>query len=258
MTTTTQKDKEEKDEKWVLSLLGFIYNGTYNEYNLPQKLYDYVILGYQKALLKGFNVEDPSELNQEELALYLKMYESILQFGSYKVFQFVKQLNELIYSGSEPLSKEEYKIQSKIFFAKFFKQWQDAEIDTVLYQSISVVNEIKFRSEIDLFPYLEYVTAKDEKVCPVCGVLDGTVRKVLDPFWLVNSPPRHAYCRCKKIQRKATVFESAKPQKSNKYSYDFSSYETGSPFPENHPYYTIPIKYTKFANNNFGLKKPKK
>lgn len=257
MPTTSQPNKDDKDERWMLLLLGFIYNGTYTETNLPQKLYDYIIGGYQKALLEGFGVNEISELKGEELELYLKMNDAIIAFAGFKTFQFVKELNETIYAGREPIDKNTYKTLSKSLFAKFVRQWQKAEVDTVLYQAKSVKQEIKFRSQISLYPYLEYVTAKDEKVCPVCGILDGTIRKVNDPFWFTNSPPRHAFCRCRRVQRGIGTLESSTPQKSDKYSFDFSAYQNGSPFPDNHPYYSIPIKYTKFANNNFGLKKPK-
>lgn len=48
----------------------------------------------------------------------------------------------------------------------------------------------------EIFPYLRYVTMRDEKVRDEHIILDGTVAGVDDVFWLENYPPNGYNCRC--------------------------------------------------------------
>jgi len=47
-----------------------------------------------------------------------------------------------------------------------------------------------------LFPYLKYVTMRDELVRDEHRIMDGIVRAVDDPFWDMNYPPNGWNCRC--------------------------------------------------------------
>lgn len=47
----------------------------------------------------------------------------------------------------------------------------------------------------------EWITARDERVCPICGPLDGLAISVRDSFDTVGNPPAHVNCRCTMILR---------------------------------------------------------
>lgn len=44
--------------------------------------------------------------------------------------------------------------------------------------------------------YFEFHTAIDERTCPICKKLNGTIRRADDPFWRHFKPPLHYNCRC--------------------------------------------------------------
>ena len=60
-----------------------------------------------------------------------------------------------------------------------------AEGNRIAYRESGVVDEIEWR------------TAKDERVCPICGPLDGKQRRFGEPFDIgIDAPPAHPRCRC--------------------------------------------------------------
>lgn len=60
-----------------------------------------------------------------------------------------------------------------------------AEGNRIAYRESGVVDEWEWR------------TAADERVCPICGPLDGKQRRLNEPFDIgINAPPAHPRCRC--------------------------------------------------------------
>ena len=60
-----------------------------------------------------------------------------------------------------------------------------AEANAITYQESGVVR------------WMEWRTAMDERVCPVCGALNGKRRKFGEPFDInIKMPPAHVNCRC--------------------------------------------------------------
>lgn len=70
------------------------------------------------------------------------------------------------------------------------------EYDTAIAGAQMAGRWAEIEADRDLFPYLRYVTMRDEKVRDEHIILDGTVAAVDDVFWLENTPPNGYNCRC--------------------------------------------------------------
>jgi SPP1 gp7 family putative phage head morphogenesis protein len=49
-------------------------------------------------------------------------------------------------------------------------------------------------SDEKMVTYVEWVTSRDEKVCPICGPRDGVVYRIID---VMDIYPAHPNCRCR-------------------------------------------------------------
>jgi SPP1 gp7 family putative phage head morphogenesis protein len=62
----------------------------------------------------------------------------------------------------------------------------------------------------EMFPAVEYVTARDGRVRPDHAALDGIVLAADDGWWLSHTPPLDWGCRCSRIARNKYDVESGK------------------------------------------------
>ena len=49
-------------------------------------------------------------------------------------------------------------------------------------------------SDETMVTYVEWITSRDEKVCPICGPRDGVVYRIID---VMDIYPAHPNCRCR-------------------------------------------------------------
>jgi len=64
------------------------------------------------------------------------------------------------------------------------------------YQAYAVANVRNLDANRDLFPYRQYMTARDERVRATHAALDGIVLPADSPFWDRHTPPWEYGCRC--------------------------------------------------------------
>jgi SPP1 gp7 family putative phage head morphogenesis protein len=71
------------------------------------------------------------------------------------------------------------------------------------YQAYAVGHYGVLQRQADVFPFLEYDTANDEKVRSSHASLDGKILPANHPFWRSHFPPWEFGCRCGVIARTA-------------------------------------------------------
>jgi SPP1 gp7 family putative phage head morphogenesis protein len=64
------------------------------------------------------------------------------------------------------------------------------------YQAYAVANSEMLDANMDLFPYRQYLTARDSRVRATHAALDGIVLPSDSPFWDRHTPPWEYGCRC--------------------------------------------------------------
>lgn len=67
------------------------------------------------------------------------------------------------------------------------------------YAAYSAANHEALKAQRDLFPYLKYITAQDERVRGPHAALNGLVLPADSPFWDAHTPPWEFGCRCDKV-----------------------------------------------------------
>jgi hypothetical protein len=125
---------------------------------------------------------------------------------------------------------------------------------------------LQIEDDADVFPYVKYVTAHDERVRHTHQLWDGVIRPVGDAFWTTHVPPNGFNCRCRLMQLNPDddVF-SVTPDdviktmpKTDSPLFQMNPAKSGYIFdPSIHPYTkNIEERFKFSAEQNFGFPTP--
>jgi SPP1 gp7 family putative phage head morphogenesis protein len=263
----------EQIEQYLLN----VYSGQTNLFNLPlnvylessSKLLQGVIQGYGGGLA-DFAIGSPNY----ELAK--KLHLNIYNFSAAKTFQEVRSIQSKIMDDKGYIrSFNDFKKDAEAIFDTYNKNWLKTEYNTAINQSYSANRWLEIQENKDIFKYLRYQTAGDERVRDEHAILDDIVKPVDDPFWNTYYPPNGWSCRCIVVEEEVITEKEIKQaekaeqdlkelKKENKKEYD-KQYpplfrenvgKTGKVFKETHPYYDVPSKYADLKAKNFDLPIP--
>lgn len=79
---------------------------------------------------------------------------------------------------------------------KYNELWLETEYQAAKRSAIMARQWETIQSEADIFPYLKYITAGDDRVRISHRELEGITLPVNDPFWQRFYPPNGWNCRC--------------------------------------------------------------
>lgn len=86
-----------------------------------------------------------------------------------------------------------------VFGAARIERIAATEVTRALSEGVMAAE--RYLRELGLETRLVWVTARDERVCPICGALDGTTRDVWAEQFPAG-PPAHVHCRCDLVMRR--------------------------------------------------------
>ena len=256
-------------------LINNIYAGSVNASRLPVDLYETILNRLTDAVFRGFGgtIEDFKDEAARKLLLEYYVH-NIAIFSGAKTFQQVKDMSNLVFdaNGMKRDFNEFRKIITgdgfhKGIFNVYNDAWLRTEYDTAFGTAQMGAEWISIQEDKDVFPYLKYVTAKDERVRHSHAEFDGVVRPVDDPFWDTHTPLNGFNCRCRLIQLNEdddvfTVTPDEKIKKLSPPDSDLFAFNPGKNtyiFDEKHPYTAnVPEKYKVSQSVNFGFPTPKK
>lgn len=256
-------------------LINNIYSGSVNPSNLPIDLYNVILDRLTNAIFKGFGGTLDDFVKDEVRKTLIEYYiHNIALFSGAKTFQQVKDMSALVFN--EKGMKRDFNEFKKIikgddFHAGIFKiyndNWLRTEYDTAFGTAQMGDEWISIQEDKDVFPYLKYVTAHDERVRHSHAEFDGVVRHVDDDFWNTHLPLNGFNCRCRVIQLNEDddVFTVTPDDKIKKLPgpdsdlFSFNPGKDGYIFDESHPYFAnIDEKYKVAQSVNFGFQTPPK
>lgn len=255
-------------------LINNIYAGSVNASRLPVDLYNVIVERLTDAIFKGFggSLEDLAENTADKLLLEYYVH-NIAIFSGAKTFQQVRDMSNLVFN--EKGFKREFSEFRNIIKGDGFNQgifnmyndtWLRTEYNTAVRTSQMGAEWNSIQEDKDIFPYLKYVTAEDERVRHNHAEFNDVVRPVDDPFWDTHTPPNGFNCRCRLIQLNEdddvfTVTPDENIKNMSDPDSDLFSFNPGKNkyiFDPSHPYFTIEDRYKVAKENNFGFPTPPK
>lgn len=256
-------------DKQLEDLINNVYAGIITPKNLPLDLYNVTLDRLTAAIVKGFGTDFAEDSADALLFEYYK--HNIAIFSGAKTFQQVKDMTNLVMTSNgikRDFSEFKKIIKGDQFHDGLFKTYNENYLKTEFNTAFATAqmgrewNE--FASEAEIFPYLKYVTVKDERVRHNHKPFDGVVRPVGDSFWDSHMPPNGFNCRCYVLQleegEETTDTQIKKMPDVDSPLFAFNPGKSGRIFDESiHPYTkNIEERYKVDAAKNWGLPTPPK
>lgn len=170
---------------------------------LYQHTYSQLFNAYQQGYEKEFFGID---WTLEDTKLVSRIQNNLFGFSAAKTYAEMVTLRDAVYQDGALVSKTDYiKVAHKIN-QKYNLTWLDTERQMVMMAGTQGSRWVDIQESADTHPYLEYVTARDERVREEHQRLDGLILPVGDDFWKQFYPPNGWKCRCsarKRTEREA-------------------------------------------------------
>ena len=268
---TNELDYEETPPpKWsdelIDDVIRGIYTGLYTLRNLPEKLYLELGKRITNGLYEGLATGDAltTIANPE----YIKnLRNNIYTFSGAKNWQQVNLMSEfLLDADGNKRSFKQYKDFARQTFGTFNVNYLRTEINHAKGSAQMAEKWQQIDEEADIFPFLRYVTAGDERVRPAHQALNGVIKRVDSDFWKENSPLNGWNCRCS-LQQVEEAIETPDAEIKEKVDeltdgagLQTPDYMKNNPgreiFGKEHPYFKVPRGFKADKANNFGLPEP--
>jgi len=256
------------DKDLITLLIEGVFSGEISLFKLPELLYFWTFEKLDNSFKKGFGevLGTDKFLNQKAF----NYRTNISRFSGAKTFQNIKELSDNVFlpNGIKRPFADFKKTALKIN-EKYNIEWLKAENDLAIKQAQNARKWIKYESEKDIFPILEYVSVGDQRVRPSHKKLDGLKKPVDDPIWNTIFPANGWRCRCIVIRhRKAnTTTENETKDKTKEIEKEFKknpefAFNVGKKeylFKESgkgkNNYFKVPREFSNELKNNFGFPK---
>jgi SPP1 gp7 family putative phage head morphogenesis protein len=118
------------------------------------------------------------------------------EFGYDKSLATVMELNKLL---DNDQTFSQFKARANTLLKTYNHHYLKAEYDFAIATAQNAANWNRQKANADIFPYVKYMTAGDDRVRAAHAALDGKVFRVRDDSWQAIYPPNGWNCRCEVI-----------------------------------------------------------
>ena len=244
----------------LLDLLRKVYSGKYTPRALPEDLYLALIGLLSDGVVSGFGVDDAFD---DVAGMIRSLDRNVAIFSAAKTFQQVLDMSASMFDADGvKVSFESFKLAASNIFEQYNVNWLKTEYRTAFNNAAAARQWMSFDEDRELFPYLRYDTAGDERVRKEHTELDGLVAHIDHPIWNTHFPPNGWNCRCDVTAHEAEDVTPTDDSVLNSMSPDnelfaFNPGKDKKVFDtDNHPYMKVEDRYTTHRDNNFGLPLP--
>lgn len=245
-------------DEFIDEIISGVHSGLYTLENLPESLYLELGKRLESALYEGIGsnvslntIDNPGYINT--------LRNNIFTFSGAKTWQQINEMSSFILDeNGNTRTFKEYKDFAKKTFGEYNVNYLRTELNHVKGSGQMADKWQQFDDEAEIFPFLKYVTAGDERVRSSHKALNGVIKAVNSPFWAANAPLNGWNCRCSLVQVEEAI---ETPDADIKVPTDTPDYMKNNPgreiFGKEHPYFKVPKGFKKDQLNNFGMPKPK-
>lgn len=128
--------------------------------------------------------------------LYNNLQSDVARFATYREARRQKDL------AAAPDAATRLKIEKR------YAEWLKTEKQGAFSNAAAAAKWTRFAENADLYPNLQYRTARDKDVRPEHARLEGLILPINDPFWSTHYPPLGFGCRCYVTQTDKAVVRS--------------------------------------------------
>ena len=148
---------------------------------------------------------------------------SLYSFSMAKSFAQMKEMQNLVFDKKGKKRRfTEFRADALAVHKRYNELWLETEYNAVVRGSVMGKKWLDIDRDKDLFPFLEYRTANDNKVRTSHRELNGKVLPVDSPFWDKYYPANGWNCRCtvKQLQETNNITDLDKANKLGKSATD--------------------------------------
>lgn len=161
------------------------------------------------GIIKSWTPVSSSEVENSAKNWLHATRNSIYAFSAAKSYAQLAEMRDLLFgSDGKAVSFSAFRKSALAIHEKYNELWLEAEYDAAVRSSIMARNWQDIQANKDIFPYLTYKTAGDDRVRISHKALDGITLSVNDAFWKTYYPPNGWGCRCDVIPQQEVTAET--------------------------------------------------
>lgn len=154
-----------------------------------------------KAIEDGYGKISATVAESSRRTLGEQLIRNAYKFSAAKTEALQRDMSAMMVGGDgNPLTFNKFRQVADSLNIQYNKNWMQTEWNTATSSGMMADKWQGYVDDADVMPYLEYITAKDERVRSEHAALDGVIRPVDDPFWDTYYPPNDWGCRCDVVQ----------------------------------------------------------
>lgn len=192
-------DSEEMDELDALieKYVEKVYNDTLPEDFIIPELYFHnainLMQGYEQGYEKQFFGTDWSVKDNDLLNC---VQNNIFAFSGAKSMAQMIELRDNVYVNGKLQTWSDFKHQARQINSKYNLTYLKVERQAVIAAGTAGSRWLDFQESMSTHPYLEYMTANNDRVREEHRKLHGLIYPIDDAFWSKYSPPNGWRCHC--------------------------------------------------------------
>ena len=181
----------------------------------------------------------------------LSLQQNIYRFSAAKTYQEQALLNSfLLDENGQRRNAAEVKKLALAMNEEFNSRHLQTEVNTFQRTNAQAEKWNKYQEQKDLYPNLQYKTAKDDRVRDDHEAVDDIIKPVEDKFWDKWYPPNGWNCRCYVVQTDKPA-TSGTPAGNPTLGFQNNPGKTGNPVDPEHPYFIFPDKDARKIRSSF-------
>lgn len=206
-----------------------IYAGERDDDRIIEDIYfrtaSELLQGYEEGYEKEFFKPDWTVKDNN---LLTRVQNNIFAFSGAKTYAEMQELRDAVYENGKLLSPGDFRRRARQINARYNIRYLEVERKQVVASGTQGSRWLDIEETADTYPYLEYVTARDERVRESHRSLDGLIYPVGDDFWKSYYPPNGwGPCRCSARKRTEREYSHLKKQYESRAKIAMPDSETG-------------------------------